>query len=464
MGRLLIVSNRLPITANFVAGQVELEMSSGGLASGLKGPHKELGGLWIGWPGELTRLDQTQRENFESALEDHRVIAVHLSRDEVKGFYEEIANGTLWPVFHYLVDQESMHTRAWATYRTVNQRFADAVIAQYKSGDLIWVHDYHLLLVPAMIRSQLPNAKIGFFLHIPFPSSEILSVLPWRTEILEGMLGADLIGFHTTDYVRHFASSVQRLLGLRMTEGRIAYGEREPVVGTFPMGIDVAAWEARANDPAVIARAEEIRRDAGARKVVLSIDRLDFSKGLIRRLFAIEQLLRKAPGVVDGIRFIQVLVPSRETVESYASLRRRVNELAGRINSTYSTASAVPVHVMYRSVDEIEVSALYRSADVMLVTPVRDGMNLVAKEFVASRVDDDGVLVLSEFAGAADELQQAILVNPYDVDSIEAAIQRAIAMTGRERRARMQVLREQVRQSDVHKWAADFLSLLGPEG
>jgi len=312
-----------------------------------------------------------------------------------------------------------------------------------------------------MVRDLIPDARIGFFLHIPFPSSEVFSVLPWRREILEGMLASDLIGFHTPDYVRHFASSVLRILGPDNQEGRIDYGGREVTVGAFPMGIDVAAWEARAGEPDVIERAREIRDDAGGRSIVLGIDRLDFSKGLVRRFLAIDQLLRTETDLIDRIRFIQVLVPSRETVESYAGLRRRINELVGRINSTYSTPGAVPVHLIYRSLDEPEVAALYRSADVMLITPVRDGMNLVAKEFVASRLDEDGVLVLSEFAGAADDLQQALLINPYDVDSIAGAVRRALAMPREERRHRMQVLREHVRATDVHGWAANFLDVLG---
>jgi trehalose 6-phosphate synthase/phosphatase len=253
---------------------------------------------------------------------------------------------------------------------------------------------------------------------------------------------------------------VRRLLGLETEEGQIRQGDHVAMVGAFPMGIDTDAWEARAREPEVRVRSEEIREDADGRSIVLGIDRLDFSKGLVRRFIAIEALLRSDPKLVDRTRFIQVMVPSRESVESYASLRRRLNELTGRINSTYATASAVPVHVLYRSFDEAEISALYCSADVMLVTPVRDGMNLVAKEFVASRNDEDGVLVLSEFAGAAEDLQQALLVNPYDAQSIGSNIRRALSMSRNEKRSRMQVLRQHVRETDVHKWAATFIATL----
>ncbi len=463
MSRLLLVSNRLPITAEVAEGHIRIELSSGGLATGLRTPHREYGGFWIGWPGDLPRLDQAQRADLEESLAAERLVPVYLSREETRDFYEEIANGTLWPVFHYLVDQESMHTRGWQTFVAVNRRFAEAVIDAYEPGDIIWVHDYHLMLVPRMVREALPDARIGFFLHIPFPSSEIFSVLPWRQEILEGMLGSDLIGFHTGEYVRHFASTVHRLLGIDLVGGRLQADHREVTVGAFPMGIDVAAWEARALDPAVQERARSIRSDANGRAIVLGIDRLDFSKGLVRRFFAMEQLLNGSQDLGRRIRFIQVIVPSREGVESYASLRRRINELVGRINSTYSTPSAVPVHLIYRGLDEMEVSALYCATDVMFVTPVRDGMNLVAKEFVASRVDEDGVLVLSEFAGAAEELQQALLVNPYDVDSMASAIERALSMSKQARRARMQVLRQIVHGSDVHYWVQSFLHTLGAE-
>jgi trehalose 6-phosphate synthase/phosphatase len=459
-GRLLLVSNRLPVTASVDAAGVRVEPSSGGLATGLRGPHQRSGSLWIGWPGELPKLRARRRIELDDRLAELRCVPVHLSKTEIRRFYDDFSNGILWPLFHYLVDQIPPEARGWETYLEVNAKFADAVVEQYRPDDLIWVHDYQLMLLPQMLRERLPDANIGFFLHVPFPSSEVFSVLPWREEILRGLLGADLIGFHTPPYLRHFATSLRRVLGIDVDVDRVQRDGREVRLGVFPMGIDAKAWEERAEEPEVLKRVEEIRHEGGGKKILLSIDRLDYTKGIQRRLLAIERLFQIEPSLQEQVRLIQVTVPSREKVGSYADFRKRIDEMVGRINSKYSTANWVPIHALHRSLSEDEVTALYRAADVMLVTPLRDGMNLVSKEFVASRPDRDGVLVLSEFAGAASELGEALHVNPYDVHHMAARFREALLMPEMERRSRMRALRLRVTSHDADRWSQSFIDAL----
>jgi trehalose 6-phosphate synthase/phosphatase len=459
-GRLLLVANRLPVTATIDASGVHIERSSGGLATGLRGPHERMESLWIGWPGDLPKMRARRRTELEAKLAELRCVPIHLSRTEVRRFYDDISNGVLWPLFHYLIDQMPPEARGWDVYREVNEKFADAVVEQYRPGDLIWVHDYHLMLVPQMLRKRLPDANIGFFLHIPFPSSEVFSVVPWREEILHGLLGADLIGFHTPPYLRHFATTLRRVLGLDVEVDRIRSGGRESRLGVFPMGIDAEGWERRAEAPEVTSRVHELRRESGECKILLGIDRLDYTKGIPRRLLAIERLFQIEPSLQGKVRLIQVTVPSREKVGSYQEFRRRIDELVGRINSAFATPAWVPINSLHRSLSEEEVAALYRAADVMLVTPLRDGMNLVAKEFVATRTDRDGVLVLSEFAGAASELGEALQVNPYDMDALARRIRQALLMPESERRSRMRALRLRVMSHDAERWAQSFIDTM----
>jgi trehalose 6-phosphate synthase/phosphatase len=459
MPRLLIVSNRLPITLHAGAdGAVAVEHSSGGLATGLKGPHQQLGGLWIGWPGELEGLTESARDEVDRRLGELKLAAVPLTRDEVARYYEGYSNAVLWPVFHYAVERLPPIVGNFDAYEAVNRRFADAVADRYEPGDLVWVHDYQLMLVPGMLRERIPDARIGFFLHIPFPSSEIFRVVPNREALLEGLLGADLVGFHTATFVRHFVSSVLRLLGATTEVDRIAFRGRETRLGVFPMGVDAAHFSALAESEDVRALAESHRR-WGA-KLLVGIDRLDYTKGIPRRLLAFERLLRDCPELHGCVRLVQVAVPSREKVEAYVEFREEIDALVGRIHGEWATAEWSPIHYLYRGLSEREIVSLYRAADAVLVTPLRDGMNLVAKEFVASRPDGDGVLVLSEFAGAAAELSEALLVNPYDVDRTAEVFRRALEMGEEERRARMAILRERVMRSNVHGWARAFLAKL----
>ena len=456
--RLLIVSNRLPYTVRVDGDSVRLVPAAGGLATGLRPWHEHSQGLWIGWPGDLSAFTPLQRERTDRELQDRNIVPVHLSGDQINRYYHGFANSVVWPLFHYLIDRVPVDAAGWDVYREANELFASAAASQYRPGDTIWVHDYQLMLVPSLLRQRLPDARIGFFLHIPFPSSEVFRILPWRKQILEGLLGADLLGFHTFAYLRHFVASLLHVSGVEADIDRVRVDGREIRLGVYPMGVDAGRFTTLALDTEVAARAATIKRDAGGRTILLGVDRLDYTKGIPRRLQAVERLLERNPDLTDQIRYIQVAIPSREEVDSYQRFKRQVEEGVGRINGACGTLRSTPVHYVQQSLSEKELVALFLAADVMLVTPLRDGMNLVAKEFVASRVDEDGILMLSEFAGAASELDGAVVVNPYDVDSVAETLERSLGMTIDERRARMKSLRRRVAEYDVHTWATDFLS------
>ena len=458
--RVLIVSNRLPVNARLTAGGVRLAASSGGLATGLGPFHAQSPGLWLGWPGDLSHASEAQRADLDRRLHERRIVPVHLSADDIQRYYDGFANQVLWPLFHYQVDRVPADAAGWQAYADVNAVFAEAVVREYRPDDTIWVHDYQLMLVPALVRERLPQARIGFFLHIPFPSSEVFRILPWRREILRGLLGADLVGFHTFAYLRHFMSALLHVEGVEAQVDRVRVDDRDVHLGVFPMGVDAPAFAGMAADPDVRAHAAKIRADAGGRRIILGVDRLDYTKGIPRRLEAVHRLFDRHPELRDGMRYIQVAVPSRGQVDSYRSFRRNVEERVGRINGAYGTLQSLPVHYIHQSVSQRDLVALYAAADVMLVTPLRDGMNLVAKEFIASRADEDGVLVLSEFAGAAAELNGAMTVNPYDIDAVAEAMHRALHMPAEERRVRMRDLRRRVTEQDVHVWTRSVLERL----
>ena len=463
MSRLLIVSNRLPVTVTMDDGEAHVVPSVGGLATGLRGPHARTGGVWIGWPGQAAPTHPKRRAELTHLLGAHRAAPVWLTQTEVTRFYEEVSNGVVWPLFHYLLDQMPLHVEHWDVYEAANARFADAVVAQYRPGDTIWVHDYQLMRLPALLRARLPDARIGFFLHIPFPSEELFATLPARVSVLHGLLGADLIGFHTAAYARHFAEAVARVLHVPATSDGVVVDGRTVRVGVFPMGVDAAALAASAARPEVDAELAALAPDAAFGHDValfVGVDRLDYTKGIPRRLLAFEQLLVQHPELRERVRLIQVAVPSRTAVRAYQRFRHELDALVGRINGAFGTPRWTPVHYLYRSVPEAQLLALYRAARVMLVTPVRDGMNLVAKEFVACRNDEDGVLVLSEFVGAAAELTDALCVNPYDVDGAAATYYRALTLPREERQRRMRALRTRVQTYDVHAWADSFLQAL----
>ncbi len=459
MSRVLIVANRLPITVNVTEMGVEVERSTGGLATGLKGPHEHSDGLWIGWMGTTEEMGPQAQAQLDAKLKEMRLVAVPLADELVTRYYEGFSNGVLWPLFHYLLEQIPLQVSDWDSYVEANESFADVVATHYRPGDLIWVHDYQLLLLPALLRQRIPDARIGFFLHIPFPSEELFRTLPSRERLLEGILGADLVGFHTPTYLRHFATSLIDILGISVDIDRVQLPTREVRLGVFPMGIDAASFASMAADPAVEAEARAIRGD-GSVRVLVGVDRLDYTKGIPRRLLAYERMLQVHPELKERVRLLQVAVPSRTGVGAYQDFRTLVDQIVGRINGAYGTPRWMPVHYIFRGLAQSDLVALYRAADVMLVTPLRDGMNLVAKEFLASRNDGDGVLVLSEFAGAAWELPEALRMNPYDIEGSADAFYRALTMPSEERRARLAPLRSRVQAFDVHRWVASFLGQL----
>jgi trehalose 6-phosphate synthase/phosphatase len=464
MEPILIVANRLPVAVTSDGVNAGVVDANGGLATGLGAWHAGHDALWVGWPGEVAGLDEPQQHDLEAALEQRSCAAVDLPPAVVQGYYHGFANRVLWPLFHYLIDRVPADAGGWDAYVAANAAFADAVVRRYVPGQRIWVHDYHLMLAPAMLRARLPDARIGFFLHVPFPSSEVFRTLPWRHALLEGLLGADLIGFHTFSYLRHFIASLLHVAGVEPDVDCVRWQGRDVRLGVFPMGIDAQRFTNLASSPEVRARAAAIREDAGGRRLILGIDRLDYTKGIPRRLQSLERVFTDHPDLRDRVRYIQVAVPSREGTDAYQGFRRDVEQAIGRINGACATVGSTPVHYLYRAVTPQELVALYCAADVMLVTPLRDGMNLVAKEFVASRINDDGVLILSEFAGAASELGDALIVNPYDVDALAAALVRAVHMPAEEQRTRMQHLRRRVCRHTVDRWADEFLATLDDPG
>ena len=456
MSRVILVANRLPVSIGTDAdGALTVEASPGGLASGLAGVHARADTRWIGWPGTTEDVDQAELDRL---LAERRLIGVPLSLAEIRRYYDGYANGVIWPLFHYLIERLPLEIEGFDSYEAVNERFADAVVAEYRDGDVVWIHDYQLLLVPELVRRQLPTARIGFFLHIPFPASEVFRTLPHRERLLQGLLGADLVGFHTAAYMRHFATALLRILGVPSDVDRLAWRGREVRLGVFPLGVDATGLARAAAQPEIEEQAR-VWAESGVR-ILLGIDRLDYTKGIPRRLLAFERLLERHPELRERVRLVQVAVPSREFVEAYQTFREQAEALIGRIHGAFATPNWVPVHWMYRGVSPEELLALYRAADVMLVTPLRDGMNLVAKEFCAARVDEDGVLVLSEFAGAASELSEALMVNPFDVEGAAATYYRALSMSEDERRSRMMALRLRVLAYDAGRWADRFLDTL----
>lgn len=459
--RYLIVSNRLPVTVAPARETFELKPSVGGLATAMAGLGASGDVLWIGWPGETTALGEEARARLDGELSRRGLVPVNLSEADVQGFYEGFSNGVLWPLFHYQMERVNLDAwRDWEAYESVNRQFAEAIALQWRPGDRIWIHDYQLMLVPAMVRAILPHASIGFFLHIPFPSLEVFRTLPWRREVVEGLLGADVIGFHTYGYQRHFASCLLRMMGIEVMVDEFHWHDRKVRLGSFPISIDTADFVARASRPAAEEAAAKIVSRSPEVKLLLGVDRLDYSKGLPRRFLAIERLLEIDPALEGRFRFVQVAVPSRTNVETYAQFRRQLDELVGRINGRFSTTDWAPIQYLYRSASIEELVALYRAADVMVVTPLRDGMNLVAKEYVACRVNDDGVLVLSEFAGAAWELGEAVHVNPYNVHQTALALREAILMEPAEQRARMVPMRRRVSEWDVNAWVRSFAAAM----
>lgn len=460
--KLIIVSNRLPVSVKKENGEITFTPSSGGLAtamSSLDKKNKEM--VWIGWPG-LPSDDLTPQEKstIKNKLKEYDCYPVFLTSEQVDNFYFGYANDTIWPLFHYFPVFTRHHSDFWKTYETVNQIFKKSVIKQADDNSLIWIHDYHLMLLPAMLRESLPGSAIGFFLHIPFPSYEIFRTLPNRIEILNGLLGADLVGFHIYDYVRHFFTSTLRLLGKESKRGIIGLEKRNVKADSFPIGIDYKKFSQTAKKSPRSEFGKTIKNEYSGQKVILSVDRLDYTKGILKRLEAFEQFLKDNPGYHKKVKLVVVAVPSRIEVETYKDLRNEIELAIGRINGAFGLVSWTPISYHFRNLPFEEVVALYERSDIALVTPLRDGMNLVAKEYVASKINKPGVLILSEMAGAADELQESIYINPNDIDSMVYAIKLALKMPIAEQKRRIKNMQDRISQYTVQRWGNDFLEQL----
>jgi trehalose 6-phosphate synthase len=454
---LVIVANRLPVDRVVDdEGNAGWRRSPGGLVTALLPVLREFDGAWVGWPGGTDA-------DLEPFVEDGlRLVPVALSDQEIEEFYEGFSNGTLWPLYHDLVAKPEFHREWWDSYVTVNQRFAEAAAAVAAEGATVWVQDYQLQLVPQQLRELRPDLKIGFYLHIPFPPAELFQQLPWRRQILEGLLGADLVGFQLPGGAANFVRLVRQRVGHKTHRDLINLPDGGTVrAKAFPISIDASGFEELANTPSVIERAKEIRSALGdPARIFLGIDRLDYTQGIYARLRAFGELIRDRDLSVEDAVFIQVATPSRERVEQYRLLRDEIDRLVGRLNGDLGRIGRPAISYMHSSYPREEMAALYRAADVMVVTPYRDGMNLVAKEYVACRTDGDGALVLSEFAGAAAELRQAWLVNPYDLNGMKAALLEASRAEPREIGRRMRAMRKQVMENDVSRWAKSFLDEL----
>jgi len=470
MGKTIIISNRLPVQLQINDGGLTAIPSVGGLATGMKSVHDGKNSLWIGWSG-LTEEDTPEalEGEIDRALEKHGCARVSLNKRDIDGFYYGFSNRTIWPLFHYFLEYTEFELFFWEAYKRVNLKYLETVLEHAGPEDVIWVHDYQLMLLPQLIREKLPEARIGFFLHIPFPSNEIFRTLPWREEILWGLLGSDLIGFHTYDYERHFLSSVRRLLHLDVHFNEIVHQNRVVQVDSFPMGIDYQRYQKAAQESVRKMGADrsefrvklDIHKDSSPdTKLILSIDRLDYSKGIDKRLLAFEYFLKKYPEFRERIRLVILAVPSRSNVPQYQLLKKGIDELVGRINGEFSTVNWTPIWYFYRSLPFDQLIDLYTAADIAWLTPLRDGMNLVAKEYVATRTDRTGVLILSEMAGSAYELNEALLINPNNFEQQAEALKQAIGMPKEEQIARNMYLQRRLERYNVEVWARDFMQSL----
>lgn len=461
----VVVANRLPIDmVRQPDGSVVWKRSPGGLVTALEPLLRKQRGAWVGWPGVV---DGDEEPIVQEGLQLH---PVRLSAADVEQYYEGFSNGTLWPLYHDVIVKPIYHRDWWDSYVDVNRRFAEATARVAAENATVWVQDYQLQLVPKMLRNLRPDLTIGFFMHIPFPPIELFMQLPWRSEIIDGLLGADLVGFHLADGAQNFLFLSRRLagaetsrasVGVRSRPGEVKLSDRTVKVGAFPISIDSTELDQKARDRDIRRRAKEIRAELGnPRKILLGVDRMDYTKGIDVRLRAYSELLAEGRTKCEDTVLVQLATPSRERVDGYRILRNEIEQQVGHINGEYGDVGHPAVHYIHRAVPRDELIAFFVAADVMLVTPLRDGMNLVAKEYVACRSDLGGALVLSEFTGAAAELRQAYLTNPHDLEGVKDAIEAAIDQSPEEGRRRMRALRRQVLTHDVDLWARAFLDAL----
>lgn len=458
----VVVANRLPVRRVKRENRSVLETSPGGLVSALLpilrgegGTLQAKRGCWVGWNG-----DASARARAPFDHDGVRNVPVPISKSELEGYYEGIANSSIWPLYHDAVRPPQYRRRWWPAYEDVNRRFAEAAAKEAAKGAFVWVHDYHLHLTPRFLRELRPDLRIGYFLHIPFPGRGLFAQIPWRQQLIEGTLGADVIGFQTRFGAKNFVDLAVRYAGVRRTRGGVRHEDRQITVDAFPISIDFEKFDRLARSPRVVERAAVLRQRLGNRTLILGVDRMDYTKGIDIRLKAVHELLRSGRISMSDVVMVQSAVPTRERVEDYAELRSKVEELVGQINGEFGEVGLIGVQYVRQSLPADELAALYVAADVMLVTPLRDGMNLVAKEFVACRHREDGALVLSEFTGAAHELTQALLVNPHDIDALAGAIDHAVHIGGAEAQRRMRSLRRAVQSHTVYDWARLFTEAL----
>jgi trehalose 6-phosphate synthase/phosphatase len=468
-GRLIIVSNRLPFTVRLENEEIKFDESAGGLVTGLSTfldsykyhfPRQEKH-IWLGWPGSA--IPEGFRKQVQSrALSECGAYPVFLSGIDMEQFYWGFCNKTLWPLFHYFPSYAIYEEEFWQRYRRVNEQFRDALLEFLQPSDVVWIQDYHLMLLPRLLREKAPQALSGFFLHIPFPSFEIFRLLPprWRHDILEGILGADLVGFHTYEYMQHFLQSVLRILGYEHHMGLYSLSDHVVRVETYPMGIDFQKFFETSTAPETQQERSHLQQTLSGFRTALSVDRLDYSKGILHRLEGYELFLEKYPEYRGKLVLIMVVVPSRIGVLHYELMKRQIEEQIGRINGKYGSIEWTPILYQYRHLTLYPLSALYGMSEVALVTPLRDGMNLIAKEYIASRTDKSGVLILSEMAGAAKELGEAIIINPNDRRQMADALKEALQMPREEQERRNSIMQERLRRYDVIRWATDFVNQL----
>jgi trehalose 6-phosphate synthase/phosphatase len=462
MNRLLIVSNRLPVTIQKKKGQLYFNQSVGGLATGLGSFYKSFNSKWVGWCGITSeKIGLEEKKSIKTKLENvFSSYPVFLAKREVELYYSEFCNRTLWPLLHGFTQYATYDRNSWKAYEKVNEIFSNCISEIAEPKDTIWIHDYHLMLLPSLLRKKHPNTAIGFFLHTPFPSPDIFRLLPWREEILHGLLKADLLGFHTYNYVQNFLMTVRRLLGLNHTLGKIIVGNHLAKVDSFPIGIDYQLFADAETKPKVQASIKKLSRRLGTTKKILSIDRLDYTKGVLQRLKGFDLFLHNYPGYKGKVTLVLVAVPSRTKVQHYQTLKRNVDELVGKINGDHGKVGWTPIQYLYHSLPFHSLLALYRISDVAMVTPLADGMNLIAKEYIATKTDGKGVLVLSEMAGAVEELREAIIVNPNSTEEIAEALKKALSMPEDEQIRRNRIMQERLRNYNIKVWADDFVNNL----
>jgi len=457
--RLVVVSNRAPVDVR--RGPVHrLVPTVGGMVSALMPVFRVTGrGLWIAWSGGTPLPKSSDRVSLPPEDPCFTLRAVRLSERDVTGSYYGFSNRGLWPLSHYFVGRCQFSVDQWQSYRRVNEAFARVVLAELQPNDLVWVQDFHLAMLPGIVRNARPTVPLGFFWHVPFPEPSVFGILPWRRPLLAGMLGSDVIGFHLKSYAGNFLACVERFTDAAVDHERgvVRVHGRDVRVVAWPIGTDAEDFEALARAPEVQMRAGRIRRQVGSAHMILGVDRLDYTKGILERLQGFERFLEQSPSFRRQVTFFQIAVPSRERVEEYRRMKREIDEAVGRISGRFTSEGWVPVRYLYRSLAPSDLAAHYVAADLALVTPLRDGMNLVAKEYVATRIHDDGMLILSEFAGAAEGLPEAVRVNPYNIDDVAAQIRSTITMPAVEVRARMARLRARVKQEDIRWWLRGFL-------